>query len=562
MDSKRLHVTEFIVSTALINVLALVTPFFVIHVLNRYIAFGVDTTLATLVAGALLAVALEFGFREARVRLGTVFSNAFGDVRERRMVESFSQIRVFMLEAISSTTRIELARTPELIRQAVTPANLAAFADLPFAFLFIAVLFLISPPLALIASAVAMVVAVVALLIARSVARHQEAALRSVSARARLVSVMTGMLDTVRLYGARSWLQSRWADVAADNEIARDTIALRQGSLASVAVAAQALTSIGIISVGSVMVVQGNLDVGSMIGANILAARALGPVLRVAQMTEVVARARLADRHLREFATQAREVDQGGEPRDVSGAVEVEGLAFKWHNASRPLFNGLGFRIDAGQTAVIAGANGAGKTSLARILAGFIDPQGGDIRLDGIERRQLNPEWWREQIAYVPQQPTFLPGTLRDNLMIAGPDLVEGDLDRVIDNVGLRNFVDQSDGGLDMTLQADGSALSPGTRRRIALARALLLERAVVIVDEPAEALDIVGRKMMYQVLTDLRKAGRTLVLCTTDPALIKGADWVIDLNAIPHQVVDLNKARRSQERSQLRLAEPTEEAV
>jgi len=557
-----LLLAEFSIATALINVLALATPFFVIHVLNRYVAFGVDTTLATLVVGAVFAVALEFGFREARVRLATVFSEAVGDHADNRVFESFSKARLFALEAIPPAMRLELFRAPDVIRQAVTPANLGAFADMPFALLFFVVLFLISPELAFVAVGVMVIVVAMGLFVGRAIGQKQRDAMNTVTARSRMGSVLVGMMDTTRFYGAAEVLRQHWDSVSEQAGDSRDRIAVRQGMLMSMGVAAQALTSIGIITVGSIMVVQGNLNVGTMIGANILASRALGPVLKVVQMMETVSRARVAHAMLNELASLPREDTKGAKPREVIGDFAVDGLAFKWPSASKPLFNGLGFKMKAGQTLIIAGANSTGKTTLARLLAGYLEPQGGDFRIDGVDRRQLNIDWWRAQIAYLPQQPGFLPGTLRENLAIADETVDDDAINRAIDEADLRRFVDQSDGGLDMVLQPDGGDLSPGIRRRIALARALVADRPVVIVDEPSESMDHAGRKVMYELLGKLHKAGKSIIICSTDPALIKGADWIVDLNASPHQVVDLNAARKSQAKNQLSLAEPKQEAV
>ncbi len=552
---------EFVLSTVLINLLGLATPIFVILVLNRYVAYGVDTTLATLAAGALFAIVMEFGFREARLRLaGGLFdgpASAIGVEAFERLLRTRSQ----SLGAIAPAMRQEILKAPETLQQASAPANVTAIVDVPFALLFLGVIYLISP---LLAGAVALIIVLLGLVnfvVTRRLRTLNRDHLLSQSSRNHLAAAAIHQPDTVRQFSAAAFMLDRWRQVSGESNRLRDAIAHRQGFVASLIVLSQAITGVLVISLGALMVVDGRLDIGSMIGVNILAARTLGPVARTIQLSDLFARARVARSILGELFALPVEKADGARPSETEGRISADRLHFRWPQATHPLFEGLSFSIGPGETAVISGANGTGKTTLARLLTGLLEPESGSVTLDGMDSRQLAPDWWRREVAYVPQEPGFLPGTLRENLIVADPAADDAMLAAAIDRTGLRRFVDQSSHGLDMQVTADGRNLPPGIRRRIAFARVLIGDASIVIADEPTEAMDKDGRDLIYEALNAFRRAGRAIVLCSTDPYLIKGADWVIDLNARPARVVDLKAARAAQENSRLQLLD-TEEAA
>jgi ATP-binding cassette subfamily C protein LapB len=194
----------------------------------------------------------------------------------------------------------------------------------------------------------------------------------------------------------------------------------------------------------------------------------------------------------------------------------------------------LNFEIEAGQTIVVIGSNSTGKTTLARVAVGLLEPSRGQILADGLDLKQVAPEWWRKQIIYLPQEPTFLNATIEQNLSGINPDIDLAGLNRVIDAVGLRTFLDESSNGFDTPVVDNGRRLSVGIRRRLAFARALTTNGKLIIADEPTEGLDTDGCQAVYRLFNELSKAGRTIIAISHDQNIMKAAHTVIDLNFKP----------------------------
>jgi ATP-binding cassette subfamily C protein LapB len=151
-----------------------------------------------------------------------------------------------------------------------------------------------------------------------------------------------------------------------------------------------------------------------------------------------------------------------------------------------------------------------------------------------VDLTQIQPEWWRRQLVYMPQEPRFFNASLRDNLLAFNPELDEKGFNGVIDSAGLRRFINESPKGFDTPIVEDGSSLSLGIRRRLALARALAGGGQMVVVDEPTEGLDLEGSQQVYKVLNNFVKQGSTIIAFSHDPQILKGTSHVLDLNSKP----------------------------
>jgi ATP-binding cassette subfamily C protein LapB len=182
----------------------------------------------------------------------------------------------------------------------------------------------------------------------------------------------------------------------------------------------------------------------------------------------------------------------------------------------------------------VSGANGTGKTTLARLLAGVLEPGRGQILVDGLDLQQASLSWWRSQIAYLPQEPTLLNATIRENLLVVNPQADETRVGLAIQAAGLGRYLDESPDGLDAKVTNNGLNLSLGIRRRIALARALLSECKLAVFDEPTDGLDREGIACVYAVINDLAKRGCTIIVISHDPKIVKGAHVVVDLGIKP----------------------------
>ena len=209
-------------------------------------------------------------------------------------------------------------------------------------------------------------------------------------------------------------------------------------------------------------------------------------------------------------------------------------LAFTYQGSNDPLFESLDLKLEPGNVLVVTGNNGMGKTTFAKLLLGLLDPTRGQILADGLDIQQAASDWWRKQIIYLPQEPSLLNATIAENLLINCPEADDETLKRVVDAAGLRRFVDESENGLETPVVDNGWRLSEGIRRRMALARGLISGGNLVLFDEPIESFDAEGITTVHAILSDMAQHGKTIIVMSHDPKVVKGRHTILDINTKP----------------------------
>jgi ATP-binding cassette subfamily C protein LapB len=516
------------------NILALAAPLFVIQVLNRYVAHGVDATLATLTTGVLLAIGLEYAFRKIRLRLGRAISAGPDTNIASAGFNILLKVKASALERIPQGQRQQIISATSSIEKAYGSGNIGAVFDVPFALLFVGVLFLLSPILSGIVTCFLAIVFIIGTISALRLQKDTRQLIQASGATNALIRSVTAEIDTVRAFNASSFLGKLWATQLDKVQGLRRAMEARQGGTQAIIQTATALMSVLIVSVGATLVVAGELDVGAMIGANILAARALMPISRFSQLGATFAEASESILILKEFAKLPLESESGSFKSTYKGGLEFKDVAFAFPGAATPLFESLSLTLKPGTISVIRGSNGTGKTTLTRLITGILEPVRGHILADGLDLRQASSEWWRRQIVYMPQEPTLLNTTIRENLMTVNPEMDPQQLLKAITAAGLTSYLDQGPQGLETQVTDNGRNLSLGIRRRLALARALTTDGMLVVFDEPTEGLDSEGVSCVYSTMKDLATRGRTIIVVSHDPKIAKGAQIAIDLNIKP----------------------------
>ncbi|MBL4692218.1 MAG: ATP-binding cassette domain-containing protein [Magnetovibrio sp.] len=541
---------ELLGASLFANLLALASSLFVIQVLNRYVAHGINASLATMVVGVLIAIGFEVAFRQIRLTLADALSKPFDRAYAARAYDVLICAKGDALGQLTAGQKREAVAAPDAIQQAYSAPNMVAYLDVPFALIFLAALFLLSPLLALVALVFCSGVLLFGLANYRAMKKPALAMQGHFSARQSLLDSALSDPDTVRAFTARKVLLKRWTLVLDLMEAVRTEISKRQGGQQNMIGGIQALLSTAIIAGGAMLVVMGQLDVGLLIGANILAARTLGPIIRLAQSAGAIAKATSAIQIVENFTRLPLEPEDGVALGLYKGALELKDVGFAYPGQPTPLFESLNLKIEPGALFVVTGANSMGKTTFARMLVGLLKPSRGQVLVDGVDLAQVAPQWWRRQVIYLPQEPGFFNGTVRDNILAFNPQLDEAGLNRVIREAGLESYFAQSQKGFNTLLVAGGRDLSLGIRRRLALARALATDGQLVILDEPTEGLDAEGAQQISKIMNALSQRGCTIIALSHDPNIVQGAPHVLDLNVkpIPRILAAVDRASPHQE--------------
>jgi len=523
---------KILIASLFVNIFALATPIYVIQVLQRYVAYGVVSTLITLVVGIIFVSIFEFFFRNIR----------------HRMARELDEINALLADQI--TKKLTVIKTsyytiqkqfrPDVItghlqtvQNTLNASTILAIIDVPFVSVFLAALYLIHYQLGIITTVIIFFPLIVASFYTSSINKlSRESYLNAINS-ARLHDNAVSRYETIRYFNLIEAIRRSWAKIISQIVDIREKLEANKNVLSSLMSSLATLLTIIIIGWGAVLAVDGEISVGALIGANILAARAIAPIVRFVQCYEPLSKSDKSLAELNSLLTLPQDKDSGTEIKDFSGKLIIKNLIFRYPQNKNPVFEGLSFDILPEEVTVIRGSNGSGKTTLIKTLAGILDFERGQIFLDDIEISQISPHWIRKSLIYMPQEPNFVDGTFLDNL-IGIREIEKSKFHEILKLVDLENFVNSDPKGVNLLLSDRGENLPSGIRKRMALARALLVDGQLVLLDEPTEGLDEKGKESIYLLIDKLLSMKKTVVISTLDKEIMNKANLSIDLDNKP----------------------------
>ncbi|MDQ0749713.1 ATP-binding cassette subfamily C protein CydCD [Streptomyces africanus] len=303
---------------------------------------------------------------------------------------------------------------------------------------------------------------------------------------------------------------------------------LRIAFISSFALELLATISVALVAVTIGMrLVHGEMDLYIGLVILILAPEAYLPLRQVGAQYHAAAEGLAAAEEI--FEVLQTRVPASGSGAVPAGALAFEGVTVRYPGRSADAVSGVSFTVEPGETVALVGPSGAGKSTLLNVLLGFVPPTGGRVRVGGTDLADVDLEQWRSRIAWVPQRPHLYAGTIAENVRLARPDADDDAVRRALRDAGALEFVAALPEGADTVLGEDGAGLSAGQRQRLALARAFLADRPVLLLDEPTAALDGATEAEVVAAVRRLA-AGRTVLLVVHRPALLRVADRVVRL--------------------------------
>lgn len=308
---------------------------------------------------------------------------------------------------------------------------------------------------------------------------------------------------------------------------------LRIAFLSSFALELLATLSVALVAVTIGMrLVHGELDLYTGLVVLILAPEAYLPIRQVGAQYHAAAEGLSAAEEI--FSVLETEPRAAG-TRDVPASLrlELEEVTVRHPGRTEPSLDAASLVVEPGETVALVGPSGVGKSTLLNVVLGFRAPDEGRVRVGGTDLSTLSPERWREQIAWVPQRPHLFAGTIAENIRLAGPDAGDDAITKALRDAGAYDFVAELPDGIRTLLGEEGAGLSAGQRQRLALARAFLADRPVLLLDEPTAGLDGETEAGIVDAVRRLA-AGRTVLLVVHRPALLSVADRVVTLEPRP----------------------------
>ncbi|MFB7325128.1 MULTISPECIES: thiol reductant ABC exporter subunit CydD [unclassified Streptomyces] len=329
---------------------------------------------------------------------------------------------------------------------------------------------------------------------------------------------------------------------------------LRIAFLSSFALELLATLSVALVAVTIGMrLVSGDMDLYIGLVILVLAPEAYLPLRQVGAQYHAAAEGLAAAEEI--FAVLETPVPESGAGTVPAGALTFEDVSVRYPGRSADAVTDVSFSVRPGETVALVGPSGAGKSTLLNVLLGFVKPSAGRVRVAEADLADIDLEQWRARIAWVPQRPHLYAGTIAENVRLARPDADDVAVRGALADAGALEFVDALPEGLDTLLGEDGAGLSAGQRQRLALARAFLADRPVLLLDEPTAALDGATEAEVVDAVRRL-SAGRTVLLVVHRPALLDVADRVVRLDGTESPGPAPAVARTAEARP-VRTAEP-----
>ena len=283
-----------------------------------------------------------------------------------------------------------------------------------------------------------------------------------------------------------------------------------------------------IIGIGGWLVHRGSVSLGTVVAFVLLLANLFDPVQQLSQLYNTLQSAAAALHKLFGILDATPDVDEVAAPTELpaTGDVVVNNITFSYAAGSRPALENVNLTLTAGTRLALVGPTGAGKSTLAKLMARLYDPQSGSVSFGGVDLRQASMEDLRRRIVVIPQEGFLFDGSVRDNLLIAKPTATETELLHALDNIGLRERFEALPEGLDTQVRERGSRLSAGERQLVALSRAALVDPAVLVLDEATSNLDP-GTEMLVEAALEKLMIGRSVIVVAHRLSTVQRADKI-----------------------------------
>jgi ATP-binding cassette, subfamily B, bacterial len=391
-----------------------------------------------------------------------------------------------------------------------------------------AVMFYINWRFTLIALSVAPALSIVIYRYTRSIKRASREARKK---EGEIVSVIQEVFSSIRVVKAfaREDYELRRLE---EESLESVDIALRARSLkAKLAPLVEMIVAAGtclVLWFGARMALRGDLSAGSLIVFIMYLGKMYKPMQALSKMTDAYSRALVGYERIREILDTHMEIkDLPGarKIRRVAGRIEFDRVCFGY-DPNRPVLRNVSFRIEAGQTAAFVGPTGAGKTSIISLIPRFYDPVSGQVKIDGLNVRGLQQESLRQQISFVLQETILFHAPIWRNIAYGRPDASEAEIRQAAQLANAHEFIKDMPEGYDTIVGERGVTLSGGQRQRIAIARAIIRNTPILILDEPTTGLDASSVKLVMEALDRLME-GHTSVVIAHDLSSIRAADII-----------------------------------
>ncbi|TVQ82809.1 MAG: type I secretion system permease/ATPase [Micavibrio sp.] len=520
---------EVMLAAVMINIFALASPLFIMNVYDRVIPNNAFESLWVLAAGVAIVFIFDFLLKNLRA----FFLDAAGRKADNTISARIFEQMLGMKMAGRPPSAGALAsnmREFETIRDFFTSATVVTLIDLPFIFLFLLLIFMIGGNVVLVPALLVPIVLVIGWLLQKPLNRVIEKSMQEGGHKSSLIFETLSGLETIKVQAAEGYIQRKWEEIA---ELASETnMEARRIAAFGVNFAAFAahLSTVGIVVYGTYLISAGEMSIGALIACVILSGRVMAPLGQVAGLLTKLGQSKEALARLEEL--MAVPVERPEKQVFISrpviqGHIAFKDVTFRYPGQTTPALRNVSFEIAPGDHIGVIGAVGSGKTTLERLILNLYQPESGSVQIDGTDVRQIDPADLRRNIGVVQQFPYLFYGTVRENITLGHETVPDSVVLRAAEMAGVMSFLRESEAGLDSQVGERGELLSGGQRQAIAIARALLYDPPVILMDEPTASIDPGSERRLYRHLVEVCK-DKTVMLITHKSSVLGLVDKLV----------------------------------
>lgn len=520
---------DVLMAAGLINVLALAMPLFVMNVYDRVVPNFAVETLWMLAAGILLVLGVDYALRLLRGHFVDLAGARIDHKLSALIMERVLGMRMADRPASVGSFAATL-RSFESVRDFIASATVTALIDWPFAILFLLVIAWISWPLVFIPILGGLGMLIYSYVIQHKMHELSETTYRASALRnATLIESLTA-LETIKAHGAEGQMQAKWEKTAAFLARVSAELRLLSSSAMNGAATLQQFVNLATVVGGVYLIHAGMLTMGGLIACTMLSGRAMAPLAQLVALLMQYQNARLALTSLEE--TMKRPTERANESAfvhraEIRGEIEFRDVTFSYAVDTEPALKNVSFKLHPGEHVVVLGRVGSGKTTLQKLIMGLYAPTSGAVYIDGVDLRQLDPADVRRNIGYVGQDALLFYGSLRDNIAIGAQYADDQTIIEAAEMGGLADFVNRHPKGFDMLIGERGESISGGQRQGVAMARAVLLDPPILLLDEPTSSMDFSSEEDLKGRLRRFAEH-KTMVIVTHRLSLLDLAHRII----------------------------------
>jgi len=526
--SSRLYRDVFFASI-LVNLFVLATPLFTMNVYDRVIPNQAIETLHFFALGVLMVYILDGFLKYSRTQLLEIAAKKSDIIMSSVIFEKVLDLKMSAFPPSVGSFANNL-RDFDSIRSFFTNATMTAFIDLPFAVLFLAVIYYIGGILVLLPIIIIGIILIYALMIRTPLKNSIEQTHAAAAKKNSLLIESLQNIETLKTLGHIAHVQWAWEEASA--EIASKSLKTRvmSSSISTFTSILIQLNTVLIIVAGVYLIADFELTMGGLIAVVILSSRSVAPMGQVATLLTNFTDAKTSYQIINQIISQPAErhsQQKFVERTQFEGKIEFKNVTFTYPDTDFPALKDVSFSINPGEQIAVIGRMGSGKSTLEKLILKLYEPDSGSILIDGIDINQIDPVDLRRNIGYVSQDIALFKGNVKDNIVFRASHASDEQIIRAAQISGAEEFISKHPLGYDMPIGERGMGLSGGQRQSIGISRAFLFDTPIMLLDEPTNAMDQLSEtRLMKNLKQHLR--GKTALLITQKLNLLDLAQRVI----------------------------------